>query len=104
MKLYKYTNVEIGKEIIKNGQIYLSQPKVFNDPFDSLPSYSIEERDKAIEVIKGYLIEKTLLEIVEIHKDSIKNLRDRLMVKYTLGSIIFTNDFCVNTWLRTTPF
>lgn len=51
MRLYKYTKLEIGKQIISSSQIALSKPKDFNDPFDCVPVPIQDDLRKAINIL-----------------------------------------------------
>lgn len=56
MRLYKYTKLEIGKQIISSSQIALSKPKDFNDPFDCVPVPIQDDLRKAINILNIWKI------------------------------------------------
>lgn len=52
--IYKYTSLENAIKIIENESVILTNPKTFNDPFDSKLVIRKNEIDDAINLIKNY--------------------------------------------------
>ena len=52
--IYKYTSLENAIKIIENESVILTNPKAFNDPFDSKLVIRENEIDDAINLIKNY--------------------------------------------------
>lgn len=84
MKLYKYTNFGIGKQILSSSQIALSKPQDFNDPFDCLPVPNEEDLRKAIDVLNGYIIDQKIFEIMQDLKGKLPRPSQKALVSFVL--------------------
>lgn len=54
--IYKYTSLENAIKIIENESVILTNPKAFNDPFDSKLVIRKNEIDDAINLIKTIIV------------------------------------------------
>ncbi len=59
MILYKYVSFEAGIKIIENNSIGFTQPKYFNDPFESEASYPLEELKDPFQQFRNYIKKET---------------------------------------------
>lgn len=71
MKLYKYTNVKNGLDIIKNCSLVITKPENFNDPYDFKPYWDEEDLEKACDFAANCAFE--LYIIREINEISERN-------------------------------
>ena len=85
MRLYKYTSFDVGKDVIKSSQIALSQPRVFNDPFDCRIAKNDNELEKAINIINGYILDQQIFETLKTLKDRIKKHGQKALVSFVLA-------------------
>lgn len=84
MKLYKYTDSDIGCKIIESSSISLSKPEAFNDPFDCKPISNDIDLQNAIDVINGYIIEQQIFKSMLEFKDKLKNPFQKLLVSFVI--------------------
>lgn len=84
MRLYKYTKLEIGKQIISSSQIALSKPKDFNDPFDCVPVPIQDDLRKAINILNGYIIDQAMFESFQNIKVKTKKPVQKALIAFVL--------------------
>ena len=60
IKLYKYRTIEWSLDIIKNKRIWVSNPKSFNDPFDSLIDFTKKMTKNEVDDLSKKTEEKIL--------------------------------------------
>lgn len=89
MKLYKYTNFDIGKSIIETSKVALSKPEWFNDPFDSIPVMDDGELQRAIDVMNGYLLDAQVFKILRELRVQLQKRRQRILVSFILAEFRF---------------
>lgn len=70
-KIYKYSSASSGLKILKSGEVILSNPERFNDPFECRFNTSLEELNKVKSIVENYIIIKECYNVVANNKDAI---------------------------------
>lgn len=89
MKLYKYTNWDIGQSILESSHMTLSKPECFNDPFDCVPVFEKEAQKRAIEILTGYVMDQKIIQLLQSLKKNSPKKRDRILATVVLKEFSF---------------
>lgn len=79
-KIYKYCSAEAGLQILKTGQLIVSDPSTFNDLFDSDLIINKKDFNLGIDAYKDFLLESEILKAYKAALNS-QNLKGKFLIK-----------------------